>query len=114
MGRPNNKIGIYLLPSLVRRYEKGFQNIYRLLKPGGKAAICFVMQSIFYDAMKEMENSKWRSYYEAVGNYLPDSHLNKRKASYYEQMLKGVGFEILHLKEESTTGCIFIGRRLQK
>ncbi|GIX78076.1 hypothetical protein CEXT_398911 [Caerostris extrusa] len=76
------------------------QNIY--LKPGGKAAICFAMQSIFYDAMKEMENSKWRSYYRDVGDYLPDSHVNKRNASYYEQMINEVGFEILYLKEEST------------
>ncbi|GIY69902.1 hypothetical protein CEXT_537391 [Caerostris extrusa] len=42
----------------------------------------------FYDAMKEMENSKWRSFYKDVGDYLPDSHINKRNASYYEQMVK--------------------------
>ncbi|GIY24090.1 hypothetical protein CDAR_578901 [Caerostris darwini] len=96
-GQITKLVSIYCLHWL-EDTKKGFQNIHRLLKPGGKAAICFVMQSIFYDAMKEMENSKWRSFYKDVGDYLPDSHVNKRKASYYEQMVKEVGFEILHLK----------------
>ncbi|GIY10395.1 juvenile hormone acid O-methyltransferase [Caerostris darwini] len=101
-GQITKLVSIYCLHWL-EDAKKGFQNIYRLLKPGGKAAICFAMQSIFYDAIKEMENSKWRSYYKDVGNYLPDAHLNKRNASYYEQMVKEVGFEILYLKVESTT-----------
>ncbi|GIY88961.1 juvenile hormone acid O-methyltransferase, partial [Caerostris darwini] len=62
-GQISKLVSIYCLHWL-EDTKKGFQNIHRLLKPGGKAAICFVMQSIFYDAMKEMENSKWRSYYE--------------------------------------------------
>ncbi|GIY15788.1 juvenile hormone acid O-methyltransferase [Caerostris darwini] len=94
-------VSIYCLQWL-KDAKKGFRNIYRLLKPGGKAAICFPTQSIFYEAMKEMENnSKWRSYYKEVGEYISDAHLNKRNDSYYEQMVKEIGFEIVYLNEVS-------------
>ncbi|GIY47839.1 juvenile hormone acid O-methyltransferase [Caerostris extrusa] len=99
-GQITKLVSIYCLQWL-KDTKKGFQNIYQLLKPGGKAAICFPMQSIFYEAMKEMENnSKWRSYFKDVGEYISDAHLNKRTSSYYEKMVKEVGFEIVYLNEE--------------
>ncbi|GFT23685.1 juvenile hormone acid O-methyltransferase [Nephila pilipes] len=81
--------------------RKGFYNVFKLLKPGGEAAFCFVLNSSFYAAILEIEkNHKWSSLFEEVDDYVPISHHDNYHASYYAEMLKDIGFEILYCKEE--------------
>ncbi|PRD35479.1 UNVERIFIED_CONTAM: jhamt [Trichonephila clavipes] len=84
--------------------RKSFCNVFQLLKPGGEAAFCFVLQSSFYAAILEIKkNPKWSSLFERVDDYVPDSHHDNYHAAYYEEMLKQIGFDIIYCKEEVKT-----------
>ncbi|GFY78947.1 hypothetical protein TNIN_201291 [Trichonephila inaurata madagascariensis] len=81
--------------------RKSFCNVFQLLKSGGEAAFCFVLQSSFYAAILEIKkNPKWSSLFETVDDYVADSHHNHYHDAYYGEMLKQIGFDIIYCKEE--------------
>ncbi|GIY36079.1 juvenile hormone acid O-methyltransferase [Caerostris extrusa] len=61
----------------VKDQKKCFQNVFKLLKKGGQAALCF-----------------------GIDNYVSESHYKKYHASYYKQILEDIGFDIVYCKEE--------------
>ncbi|GFY61917.1 juvenile hormone acid O-methyltransferase [Trichonephila inaurata madagascariensis] len=81
--------------------RKGFQNIFKLLKRGGEAALCFSLATSYHAAILEVQKiPKWSSFFKVVENLVPESHHNKYNHSYYKEMLEEIGFEILYCKEE--------------
>ncbi|GBO41008.1 Juvenile hormone acid O-methyltransferase [Araneus ventricosus] len=81
--------------------KRGFQNMFQLLKPGGEAALCFLMSSPIFVVTLELEsNPKWSKFFKDVDNFVPDTHINKHESSRYIKMLEDIGFDILHYEEE--------------
>ncbi|GIY33692.1 juvenile hormone acid O-methyltransferase [Caerostris darwini] len=85
----------------VKDQKKCFQNVFKLLKKDGQAALCFVLQSSFYDSVLEIEkNAKWRKFFEGIDNYVSESHYKKYDYFYYKQILEDIGFDIVYCREE--------------
>lgn len=81
--------------------RKGFENIFKLLKSGGEAALCFSLATSYHAAILEVQKiPKWSRFFEVVENMVPESHHKKYSHLYYKEMLEDIGFEILYCKEE--------------
>ncbi|GFQ65842.1 juvenile hormone acid O-methyltransferase [Trichonephila clavata] len=84
--------------------RNAFQNIFRLLKKGGEAAVCFPLQSSYYDALLKVQNDpKWKDFLKNIENLIPESHLKKWNCTPYKKMLEDIGFEIVYCREDVLT-----------
>lgn len=96
-GQITKLVSVYCFQWL-KDQRKGFQNVYNLLKSGGEAAIVFVLDSPYATTLLEMQNNpKWNSYLKDIDTYTTtfDGRFN---ASYFNKLLKEIGFEILYCK----------------
>ncbi|XP_060821495.1 juvenile hormone acid O-methyltransferase [Bombus pascuorum] len=76
---------------------KAFDNIYKLLQPGGKALVMFLAWNSGFDAyMRIHENPLYKPYMEDANRFVPFFHRCKDSRATLRKMLKDVGFEILH------------------
>ncbi|GFQ65846.1 jhamt [Trichonephila clavata] len=81
--------------------RKGFKNVYHLLKPGGQAVILIVTGTPFASAVSEMQNNpKWFSFLKDIDTYTTGYNPSKFNTSFYNKILKEIGFEILYCKRE--------------
>ncbi|XP_034173702.1 juvenile hormone acid methyltransferase isoform X1 [Osmia lignaria lignaria] len=76
---------------------RAFENVYKLLRPGGKALIMFLAWNNGFDAyVKLHENPRYKPYMQDVDRYVPFFQRCKDSRAALRKMLEGIGFEILH------------------
>lgn len=87
---------------------KAFQNIYKLLKPKGKAIIIFLSHHFGFEAYTRLkQNPRFQPYLHDAHRYVPYFqrnclHPKDMKAS-LEIILEQIGFEILHCTNRKKT-----------
>ncbi|KAK4872387.1 hypothetical protein RN001_014416 [Aquatica leii] len=84
---------------LVGDHRKVFNNIYKMLKPGGKMLISFVRESQFPDMYQKVyENPKWRKY---MSNF-DDVVFMPQPEEFYVALFEEIGFnQIQYEKQEN-------------
>ncbi|GFY61919.1 juvenile hormone acid O-methyltransferase [Trichonephila inaurata madagascariensis] len=99
-GQISKLVSVYCFQWL-KNQKKGFQNVYHLLKPGGQAVILIVSESPYASAVSEMQNNlKWKRFLKDIDTYTTSYNNSKFNTSYYNKILREIGFEILHCKRE--------------
>ncbi|GFU28727.1 hypothetical protein NPIL_369241 [Nephila pilipes] len=112
-GQITKLVSVYSLQWL-KDQRQGFQNVYQLLKAGGEAAILYVMESPLFPTLVEMQNKpKWNKFFKGIDLHISDAYHKKFNASYYKEILKEIGFDILYCKEEMTDD-VFISEKQYK
>ncbi|GFR09676.1 juvenile hormone acid O-methyltransferase, partial [Trichonephila clavata] len=105
-GEISKLISIYCI-NWLKDQQKAFRNIFKLLKKGGEAAIVFAVESRFYDAILELQNSpKLNCFLKNIETLIPESHLKKRNCTPYKKMSEDTGFEIVYCREEMISDVI--------
>ncbi|GIY97606.1 methyltransf_25 domain-containing protein [Caerostris extrusa] len=67
-----------------------FQNVFKMLKPGGEVAILFCLQSGYIGWHNDLVNdSKWNKYYNGNSPEIPLTQFSKKEASDYETIEAG-------------------------
>ncbi|GIY92769.1 uncharacterized protein CEXT_662451 [Caerostris extrusa] len=78
-----------------------FQNIFRMLKPGGEVAIFFCLKSGYVAWHCDLvNNSEWNRYYNGNSPEIPLTQFSNKEASEYETILKEIGFSIIECKKD--------------
>nr|UJH41149.1 juvenile hormone acid methyltransferase-4 [Pardosa pseudoannulata] len=86
----------------LQKQKEAFENIYQILKPGGKAALIFILNSPFWDSYHlHYSNPKYRKYLENKRSYIPESHFQKHDAVFYRNQLEDIGFDVIVCEEEN-------------
>ncbi|GFT66923.1 juvenile hormone acid O-methyltransferase [Nephila pilipes] len=102
-GQITRLVSIYCI-NWLKDQRNAFQNVFKLLKKGGEAAICFSTESSYYDAILKVQNDpKWSCFLKDVENLIPESHHKKYDSSFYKKMLEDTGFEIIYCRNEVIT-----------
>ncbi|XP_076672354.1 juvenile hormone acid methyltransferase [Andrena cerasifolii] len=74
-----------------------FENVYKLLRPGGKALVMFLGWNDGFDAYERLAKyPQYKSYMEDVERYMPFFHRCEDSRATMRQMLEEIGFEVLH------------------
>ncbi|GFU55938.1 juvenile hormone acid O-methyltransferase [Nephila pilipes] len=98
-GQITKLVSIYCI-NWLKDQRNAFQNVFKLLKKGGEAAACFLLESFFYDSILKVQNDpKWSCYFKGIENLVPESHHKKYDSSFYKRMLEAIGFEILYCRD---------------
>nr|UJH41150.1 juvenile hormone acid methyltransferase-5 [Pardosa pseudoannulata] len=85
----------------LEKQKEAFENIFYILKPGGEAALVFVLSSGIWDAYQLItKNQKYKEYLKNKRSYIPESHFKKYGAAFYRYMLQGIGFDVIVCEEE--------------
>lgn len=83
-------------------HRAAFKNLYQALKPGGEAAILFVLSTPMWDGYHMyIDNPKWTKYLQNVETGIPDSHFKKHGVPYYKDLLEDIGFNVFFIEEKS-------------
>ncbi|GIY29977.1 uncharacterized protein CDAR_106451 [Caerostris darwini] len=78
-----------------------FQNIFRMLKPGGEVAVLLCLKSGYVAWHCDMvNNSEWNRYYNGNSPEIPLTQFSNKEASEYENFLKEIGFSIIECKKD--------------
>ncbi|CAL1275211.1 unnamed protein product, partial [Larinioides sclopetarius] len=86
--------------SFVKRQERAFRNMFELLKPGGQAALLFILRSESDDVYLEMaKKPKWSEYFKRLNTQIV-LKLRESDPTYYSNMLKRIGFLVLFCREQ--------------
>ncbi|GFT13281.1 hypothetical protein NPIL_624671 [Nephila pilipes] len=77
-----------------------FENVYRLLRPGGEAAFFFILDSCYHTfLMALLKIPKFKEIFK--GRHNPNMYPKHRREQYYKKMLEEVGFHyVISLEEE--------------
>ncbi|XP_031845539.1 juvenile hormone acid methyltransferase isoform X2 [Nomia melanderi] len=74
-----------------------FNNIWRMLRPGGTALTMFLARNDGFDVyMSLYENPRYRPYMQDVDCFVPYYHRCKDQRSSLRRILEHTGFEVLH------------------
>ncbi|XP_066601295.1 juvenile hormone acid O-methyltransferase [Prorops nasuta] len=74
-----------------------FENIYKLLRPGGKALLMFLGYNDGFDAYVRLhENPRYQPYMKDAYKYIPYFHRCDDSRAVLRKILADVGFHILH------------------
>ncbi|XP_076766733.1 juvenile hormone acid methyltransferase [Xylocopa sonorina] len=98
LGQYTNALSFYCLHWCHNTW-RAFDNIYKLLRPGGKALVMFLAWNNGFDAYtKVYENPRFRPYIspEDADRFVPFFHRCKDSRAALRKMLDAIGFEILH------------------
>ncbi|CAL1293360.1 unnamed protein product [Larinioides sclopetarius] len=96
-GRMNKVVSTNVFHQLMEK-EEAFRNMYRLLKPGGEAAVLFIIKSISYEWLTEMlKNTKWKDAYR--GYYEENLYKGGFGADQYKEMVEKIGFQVTECSE---------------
>ncbi|GIY53258.1 uncharacterized protein CEXT_389631 [Caerostris extrusa] len=86
----------------VKDYKTCFQNVFKLLKPGGEAAIFFCLQSGYAGwHWKLIDDPAWKKYFNGKLPEMPSTQFTDIMASDYETMLQKIGFLAIEYKTEA-------------
>ncbi|GFY71780.1 methyltransf_25 domain-containing protein [Trichonephila inaurata madagascariensis] len=81
--------------------RESFLTVYDLLQPGGEVALYFELHSDFFSALEEITYSeKWKSFFQGIYNYVPESNRKKYDSSHYRKMVEEIGFEVRFCQSE--------------
>ncbi|GBN93496.1 hypothetical protein AVEN_129554-1 [Araneus ventricosus] len=84
----------------LREKEEAFRNVYHLLKPGGEAAVLFVMKSLIYEWLTDLlKKPKWKEAYKL--HYAEDMYESGFGADQYREMVEKIGFQVVECVEEN-------------
>ncbi|GFQ66694.1 jhamt [Trichonephila clavata] len=79
--------------------ETAFQNVYRLLKPGGEAGFYFCVKSCMHSVLTELNKMPmFRAMIE--DEYTENLHPPEQGEKYYKEMLERIGFKDVQSIEE--------------
>ncbi|GIY53266.1 methyltransf_25 domain-containing protein [Caerostris extrusa] len=85
----------------VKDYKTCFRNVFKLLKPGGEAAIFFCLKSGYVDWLyKLIGNPEWQKYFNGKSPEMPSTQFKYIPVSDYETMLQKIGFSVIECKIE--------------
>nr|CAH7763741.1 unnamed protein product [Callosobruchus chinensis] len=85
-----------------QHYRQAFQNIYKLLKPGGDALLTFLATNPIYDIHQIMaKNKRWKPYIKT--DYIAPYHQKKHPEKQLESILKKTGFVKYMCRVENRT-----------
>ncbi|CAL1293369.1 unnamed protein product [Larinioides sclopetarius] len=79
--------------------EEAFRNVYRLLKPGGEAAVLFAIESSLYEWLTELlKNPTWEEAYQC--HYVEDMYQTGFGTAQYKEMVEKIGFQVIESSEK--------------
>ncbi|GFR09680.1 juvenile hormone acid O-methyltransferase, partial [Trichonephila clavata] len=105
-GQITKLVSIYCI-NWLKDQRNAFQNIFRLLKKGGGAAVCFPLQTSYNDVLLKVQNDpKWSDFLKNIDTMVSESHQKKWNCTPYKEMLEDIGFEIVYCKEEVVSDVI--------
>ncbi|XP_034950566.1 juvenile hormone acid O-methyltransferase [Chelonus insularis] len=80
------------------------ENIYKLLRPGGRGLVMFLSHNSGFDAYIRMQNnSRYKPYMEDASRYVPEYHSCPNPRAMMKKTLEEVGFEVLHCSNREKT-----------
>ncbi|GFT54826.1 hypothetical protein NPIL_440471 [Nephila pilipes] len=83
----------------IKDKELAFQNVYRLLKPGGEAAFLFCLECSFYRLLTSMlKVPKLKAMFQGI--YIENLYPKEHGKQYYIDMLTKIGFQNVRASEE--------------
>ncbi|GIY53260.1 methyltransf_25 domain-containing protein [Caerostris extrusa] len=86
----------------VKDYKTCFQNVFKLLKPGGEAAIFFCLQPGYVGwHCKMIGDPGSEKYFDGKLPEMPSTQFTDIMASYYETMLQKIGFSVITCESEA-------------
>ncbi|KAG7197710.1 hypothetical protein KM043_014470 [Ampulex compressa] len=96
VGQYDNALSFYCL-HWVHDSRQAFENIYKLLRAGGKALVTLISSRICFDAyMRMYENPRYRPYMQDVHCFIPPFHRCNDSRAKLRKILEEVGFEVQH------------------
>ncbi|XP_031369307.1 juvenile hormone acid O-methyltransferase [Apis dorsata] len=99
----NNVLSFYCL-HWCQNFRKAFDNIYKLLRPGGKGLFMLLSWNDGFDVYKKLyANPRYRPYMQDTERYIPVFHECKDRRINLRKILETTGFEILHCSEREKT-----------
>ncbi|KAG7197701.1 hypothetical protein KM043_014461 [Ampulex compressa] len=102
VGQYNNALSFYCL-HWVHDTRQAFENIYKLLRAGGKALVVFVSSHKIFDAYVRMhQNPRYRPYMQDVHCFIPPFHQCNNSQAELQKILEEIGFEVQHCSQRET------------
>ncbi|XP_003708425.1 juvenile hormone acid methyltransferase [Megachile rotundata] len=96
IGRYSNALSFYCFHWCHNTW-RAFENVYKLLRPGGKALIMFLAWNNGFDAYTKLhENPRYKPYMEDADRFIPFFQRYKDSRAALRKMLESIGFKILH------------------
>ncbi|XP_017755919.1 PREDICTED: juvenile hormone acid O-methyltransferase [Eufriesea mexicana] len=96
LARYSNVLSFYCL-HWCQNSRRAFENVYKLLRPGGKALVMFLAWNDGFDAyVRVHENPRYKAYMEDADQFVPFFQRCKDSRAALRKMLDDIGFEILH------------------
>lgn len=75
--------------------RQAFDNIYRMLRPGGSILMAFIANHPLYDIYRTMAKMpKWADYMKDYKNFIAPFHHSKNPEKELRHILKGAGFKV--------------------
>ncbi|XP_011501098.1 PREDICTED: uncharacterized protein LOC105364772 isoform X2 [Ceratosolen solmsi marchali] len=106
----DNAVSFYCL-HWCQNTRKAFENIYKLLRPGGKGLVLFLAHNTGFDGYLQLyDDVQYKPYMKDVSKYIPYfQHCDNPRAT-LKKILEESGFEVLHCSFREKT---FIFKNLQ-
>ncbi|EFN83053.1 Uncharacterized protein yxbB [Harpegnathos saltator] len=87
-----------------RDIKRAFRNIYKLLRPGGKALIEFMAHHDSFESYREMKKEpQYEPYMTDINRYIPYFQYCKDSRASLRKILEETGFHVIHCSERQTT-----------
>ncbi|XP_032688155.1 juvenile hormone acid O-methyltransferase-like [Odontomachus brunneus] len=81
-----------------------FENIYRLLRPGGTMLILTVLSHDAFDILHELsQDNRYTSYIKHANNFIPIFHNSGHPHKELKALLKNIGFNVHHCSHRERT-----------
>ncbi|KAI4492376.1 hypothetical protein M0804_002167 [Polistes exclamans] len=108
--RYENVVSFYCL-HWCQNTRLAFENIFKLLRPGGKALIMFLAYNDGFDAYVRIhENPRYQPYMQDAHKYIPYFHYCNDSRGALRSMLEETGFNVLHCSKREKS---FIYQNIQ-
>ncbi|XP_032681768.1 juvenile hormone acid O-methyltransferase [Odontomachus brunneus] len=84
--------------------RQAFENIYKLLRPGGRALVEFLAHHDSFESYHEMKkNPQYEPYMRDINRYIPYFQYSKNSRASLRRILEETGFAIIHCSEREKT-----------
>ncbi|OXU24821.1 hypothetical protein TSAR_005469 [Trichomalopsis sarcophagae] len=84
--------------------RKSFENIYQLLRPGGKGLVLFIAKNNGFDSyLKLHDYPEYKSYMKDVSNFIPYFNNRDNPRAKLKKIIEESGFEVLHCSYREKT-----------
>ncbi|XP_043266532.1 juvenile hormone acid O-methyltransferase [Venturia canescens] len=114
IGQYDNVLSFYCL-HWCQDTKQTYENIYKLLRPGGTGLIMFLSFNDGFDAYIRMrDNSRYTAYMQDASKYVPAFHNCPNPRANLKKILEDVGFEVLHCSNREKSFIYKDMKTLQK